>query len=335
MATTTMSRTVYMLGKWLSNFVLLSVMILILMGAGIVMILLVGTPLEIWSLIAPLLIIGLPAMAFTAAMAVLFESIRWLRGGLGNLIYFMLFLVLLIVVMEASVYNPFLDISGFSLIANYVAQSALAVYPESTGEFTFTIAEFVQPKFFPFTGIPWTTGVVLPRVAILLAGLGLAAISAVFFDRFNPSRLVKTKKRERTVKRIQEILPRTNEISTMDTTTEVKLTALGSHQFRFRFGSLYGAELRLLIKGQSWWWYLIAGGLVIAQLTSELPVTRILLVVSWIWPVLILSGIGNREKRFNTQQMVFSAPHPVLNSATGYLVGSLYNDSTYRLRCFT
>ena len=41
-------------------------------------------------------------------------------------------------------------------------------------------------------------------------------------------------------------------------------------------------------------------------------VTRILLVVAWVWPILLLSGLGNCESRHNTHEMVFSAPHPVL-----------------------
>jgi hypothetical protein len=31
----------------------------------------------------------------------------------------------------------------------------------------------------------------------------------------------------------------------------------------------------------------------------------------WVWPVLILSGLGCRENRFDTRQIVFSAPYPI------------------------
>ena len=53
--------------------------------------------------------------------------------------------------------------------------------------------------------------------------------------------------------------------------------------------------------------------MVIAQLFSDIEVTRVLLLVAWVWPILILSGLGCRENRFNTQQIVFAAPNPILN----------------------
>ena len=43
--------------------------------------LLVGTPLDLWALLAPLVIIGLPCMALIASFAVLFESIGWLAAA--------------------------------------------------------------------------------------------------------------------------------------------------------------------------------------------------------------------------------------------------------------
>jgi hypothetical protein len=73
------------------------------------------------------------------------------------------------------------------------------------------------------------------------------------------------------------------------------------------------AELKLSLKGQRWWWVTIAIGLVIAQLFSGIEATRILLIVAWIWPILILGGLGRRESHFDTRQIVFSAPRPLLN----------------------
>ena len=54
MATTPLSRPLYALGKWLSNFLVLGVMLLILMAAGVLMIVLVGeAPLDLGALAAP------------------------------------------------------------------------------------------------------------------------------------------------------------------------------------------------------------------------------------------------------------------------------------------
>jgi len=309
MATTPLSRPLYALGKWLSNFAVLGIMILILMVAGILMNLLVGkSTLDLWALVAPLLLISLPFMAIVAALAVLFETIGWLRGGLGNIVYFFMFIVLLIPNIESPVYLPLLDYAGFRLLSDSMIGAAKAAYPESKGGFNFTFGESItNPHIFRYEGIAWTSDVILPRLFLLLVALVIVMLAAVFFDRFNPSRVISVKKKagKSSVSEpaISEAIP----------VAQVHLTPLDAAHTRFRFGALLIAELKLLLKGRRWWWYVITLGFVIAQLASDLKTTRILLAVAWLWPILLLSGLGNREARHNTREIVFSAPRPVRN----------------------
>jgi hypothetical protein len=71
------------------------------------------------------------------------------------------------------------------------------------------------------------------------------------------------------------------------------------------------AELRLALHGVSLWWYLVAAGLVAAGLFTPLFVARGFLIAAWIWPLLIWSAMGTREKRLRTDQIVFSTAHPL------------------------
>jgi hypothetical protein len=83
-------------------------------------------------------------------------------------------------------------------------------------------------------------------------------------------------------------------------------------------------ELRLMLKGQRWWWYAVALGLVIAALFSPLEVSRQwLLPVAWIWPLLVWSPLGNREARHRTEQMVFSAAFPLRGQLPAVWVAGL------------
>jgi len=67
-----------------------------------------------------------------------------------------------------------------------------------------------------------------------------------------------------------------------------------------------------MLKGLQWWWYVVALGLIVASLAVPIDFThRWLLPVSWAWPVLLLSTMGNREAQFRTNQLIFSAPHPL------------------------
>lgn len=80
----------------------------------------------------------------------------------------------------------------------------------------------------------------------------------------------------------------------------------------FRFPGVLAAELRLALKGQPWWWFAAAAGLVIAGLTAPAQgVRQIVLPLAWIWPILVWSPMGNRESRFGTGELLFSAPRPV------------------------
>ncbi len=315
MATTPLSRPVYMLGKWLSNFAVLGIAILILFLEGVAMILGVGKAgFDLWALASPLLLIALPCMGLIAAFAVLFESVAWLRGGLGNIIYFFGFLFLLVATSQISTIgtpgstpNPFVDFTGWQIIGDSVARAARAVYPAAGGGFAFSITDLAAPNLFQWSGIRWSVDIFLSRLIFLLAAPALAMLSAVFFDRFNPSHFRQTRK-PRPHTPADNILPGENA-----PVKETHLSSLPAGRRRFRFMQLYTTELKLLLKGQRWWWYVIAAGLVIAQVSSLVASTRILLIVAWVWPVLILSGMGNRETRFDTRQILFAAPRPLRN----------------------
>ena len=322
MATTPLTRPQYTLGKWLSNFALLGVMIVILMGEGLVMNLVSGAPLELGALVAPLFFLALPCMAIVAALAVLFETIPWLRGGLGNIVYFFLFLLLALPANETTAYIPWIDFTGFRLIGDSVARAALAVYPESQGAFTFTVTQLQDPRYFSFPGISWTADVLLPRLFFILLATGFVLLAAALFDRFNPSRQLPAKKRGAPGDIPQNALATEPEIEARPA-PELRMTALGQTRSGFRFGALFLAELRLFLKGQPWWWYAIGVGLVLAQLSSDLETSRLMLVLAWVWPVLILSGAGCRENLHDTRQLVFSAPRPLLNQLPAQWLSAL------------
>src|SRR6185295_7188247 len=80
---------------------------------------------------------------------------------------------------------------------------------------------------------------------------------------------------------------------------------------RFSFLSMLKAELRLLLKGRRWGWYLVAAGLFVAGLAVPEEGRRIVLPLTWIWPILLWSSLGGRESRFATDGLVFSAAWPL------------------------
>jgi hypothetical protein len=321
MATTPMSRPLYMLGKWLSNYAVLGITVVILALAGIVMVLWFGQGgLDIVALVEPLILIGLPWMGLVAALAVLFESIGWLRGGLGNIAYFVLFMALLTGVLlpvamgvPGLADNPYIDVFGWQILSASVARSAGTAYPDAGGMGFGQFELAGEPAFFVYSGMQWTSAILVSRLLHLLLAVGLVLLSSVLFDRFDPARLLRVRRRaaapEPAPAAAAEAIP----------LSSVHLTPLSGAQTRFRFGALLWGELKLFLKGQRWWWYVVAVGLVVGQLTGPSDWLRNLLIAAWVWPMLTLSGLGCRENRFNTRQLVFSAPRPMSQLPAGWL----------------
>jgi hypothetical protein len=72
------------------------------------------------------------------------------------------------------------------------------------------------------------------------------------------------------------------------------------------------AEFKLLLKGRPTLWYIVAAGLVLLCLTSELETVRQwLLPLIWLWPLLLWSEMGVREGKYGVDQLLFSAPAPL------------------------
>ena len=90
LATTPMSKPLYMLGKTASNLAVLLAMVAVLAAMGPVAQWVAGeeTRIEIWGLLSPFLFLCLPTMALVAASAVLFETFPSCAGGFGNVVWF-------------------------------------------------------------------------------------------------------------------------------------------------------------------------------------------------------------------------------------------------------
>ncbi len=321
MATTPMSRPLYMLGKWLSNFAVLGITVAILALAGIGMNLWFGQGgLDIVALVEPLVLIGLPWLGLVAALAVLFESIVWLRGGLGNIAYFVLYMALISAILVPMVMgvpgfadHPYIDFMGWLITSDSVTRSARAAYPDAGGMGFGNFPIAGEPGFFTYNGIQWTTSILVSRLLYLLLAVGLVLLASVLFDRFDPARLLRVRRNAAAPEPAPVVATEAIPLPT------VRLTPLSGAETRFRFGARLWGELKLFLKGQRWWWYLVAAGVVVGQLVGPADWRRSLLILAWVWPMLILSQLGCRENRFNTRQFVFSAPRPMSQLPAGWL----------------
>lgn len=310
MATTPMSRPFYMLGKWISNFAVLMTMIVILVAFGLIIQFINGenTQLNFGAYLSSFVFIVMPLMAVVAALAVLFESIPFLSGGFGNLVYFFGFVMIIPFTMESEIIktNPALEPLGMALLKNDMSQEVLQVFPDYDGSFMLGGLETPITGTFTWNGIDWTPSVIATRFTYLGLAILVTLLGALFFDRFDPSRT--TPKKMKSARSFSTLEP----VSTLQALPAVLLKPLPRALHRFRFITVLIAELKLLLKGQPWWWYVAAVGFIIACLISPAKTTRqFILPYAWAWPVLIWSSIGSREMRHNVQQFAFSSASPL------------------------
>jgi hypothetical protein len=319
LATTTLSKPLYTIGKTVSNFAVLTVMVAIMGVAAVAMQFVRQEDLTLHpgQILMPLIFISLPVMLVVAGLAVLFEAIRWLRGGLGNVIYFILWVSALstpIARVDSARHGAYNDLFGMGGVVPSITAACEDAFPGSSktglsmGINVKTSGQFWDLSTFRWDGLDWTNEIIISRLCWLGVGLGLALLAAVFFRRFDPAR----ERSQQTTKAAK--LPSPSEIGEGPVVPEAVPTATLqplTNPPRFSFLFMVRAELRLALHGVSLWWYLVAVGLFAAGLFTPVSISRGFLLAAWIWPLLIWSAMGTRETRLRTDQLVFSTAHPL------------------------
>ncbi len=322
MATTPMSRPFYMLGKWISNFAVLMTMIVILVIFGFIIQLInaESAQVDLGAYLSPFVFIVMPLMAMVAAVAVLFEAIPFLSGGFGNVVYFFAFVMIIPFTMESRIIktNPALEPLGMALLKEDMSQEVLQVFPDYNGSFMLGGMDTPITGVFTWTGINWTPSVIATRFSLIGLAILVTLLGALFFDRFDPSRRKPRKLKSTASLSTSEPAPVSQALPA------VQLTPINLAANRFSFANVLLAELKLLLKGQRWWWYVGAAALIIACLTNSMEMTRqYLLPIAWVWHILLLSPLGNREARNNVQQLAFSSAAPMWHQLPAQWIAGL------------
>lgn len=315
-ATTPISKPLYTLGKAFSNFVFLTVMVAVIaLSAGVMQLVRTEfTRIDLWALFSPFIFSVLPAMAVIAALAILFETIPWLRGTFGNVVYFILWLIMLIITAgnmpsPQQVSETTNDLWGVQVIIASMIKDTALTFPDYQGSVSIGAASLQAPlETFIWGGIRWTGTILIGRMLWIGAALGIALFAALFFRRFDPApQKSKSEKRSDPVE-----LPPVERVTQPISPAPVHLTPLTMERLEFHPVRIFLAETRLLMKGIRWWWYILFAGLNIAGLLLPTDSAwEYLLPVVWVLPLALWSSLGTREVRHNTGQIIFSAPNPL------------------------
>ena len=291
MATTQTSNFTYLFAKFLSNYLVLLSLLVSVMVMGIVLFLFYGVgPFVASDFFTPFILTCLPTLALVAALAILIELVFRKSNVLQNLLFSVIFF--------GAVFNPmFLDFSetgdpfGTKIITEMNAQvTQLTIEDDKFFNIGYVIHHQANTKTFDFVGVDFPVSYVISRLFWVLIALALVLLSSSVFHRFRSSPIKKLAK----VK------------------GELLVDKGGSFEFNldqpmtFDFGILpiVKAELKLLLRQQNIWLWLVTVGGMVALALAPISVAHqyilpaLLFVNVTKWSKLATKEIENRTRLF-------------------------------------
>ena len=300
---TPLSRSAYLLAKWCSHMLVLSLVLGAQLGVGVAaqLIRAEDASVDLAQLFVPALVLGLPSLALTAMFAIWFDMVPALRRSAGNYVYFALWLAILLAtvrVMDPARPAPLergamSDPRGLTIFDH-------ALHERLDGKLEAPLKMcvgciFPTKKAVLFDWPAWhiAPGELLGRLAWLLAALAGVLLSAPFLDRV--SVYARTLEQDAAGKGGARRTPVMNFL----------IRPLQASQF----GTLLAAELTLTLPTRNIWWWLGAWGAVAAQLFAPAQFAALAVIAAWLLLIDIYSGAALRESQARATAVIFSAPH--------------------------
>lgn len=314
LVTTPMTRGGYLLAKWASHMAVFGM----IAAVGIVIALAAqwvraeDRHIDVIELLKPLLLLSLPSLALTAMFAIWFDLVPWLRRTAGNVLFFIVWTVMLTVPVanhddaRADPQGWTSDPSGMMVAAREFKR----VREAQTGKplpMGFNLGgDAMTADSVRFDWPAWQPGgkVVGSRALWLALAMLLTLAAAPLLDWAASRGLSTAKARSgagRSMRWVDWLLDP---------------FARGS------LGILAVAELKLALRQRRIWWWLAALGALGAQAFAPDEGMRMALLLAWVLPLDVLSRGVLRERDHGTGGLVFTAPHVLSRLlATRFLVG--------------
>ena len=300
LAATTLRRAGYLAGKFVSNLMVLASMAGVLAVTTLVLQLARGESRSVdpVALLQPYLVLTLPVLAATAAAAILFETVPALRAGLGNIAWFVVWMIAVI----AGAGAPF---GGLGAVAASMRQAVAAQHLPRAAEFSVGFTKVDHPlDTFAWTGFEPSGGFVAGRLMLIVVAACLAVLPALWFGRFDPARgrAVADRATDDGTPVLPALPPRPRPYPV--------LSVVGARR-RLATVRLLAGEVRILVQGLSRWWWLVVAAITAASLAIPADAglrAGALLSAAWIWPILIWSRLGTQRHENGLDGLLGSYP---------------------------
>ena len=306
----------YLAAKFLANLLVLGSMLGVLAGTALVLQLVRGEDRSVHpvALFGPFVTIALPLIAVTAAAAVLFDTVPSLRAGFGNVVWFVLSLVLAIGGQSGDA--PLGGI-GVQQVTQSMADALRRQQLELGGrQFSLGLTQVPEPLHtFGWDGAQFTGGFLATRLTIVLCAAAVAVLPALWFGRFDPARNSRRSAAVTAAPAVEVPPVAPAPFGVLPHTAPVRAGA---------FGRLLVGQTRILVQGVRRTWWAVTAVLGVAALAVPLPVaTGLLLPVLWLWPVLIWSRLGSQQVENGLEELLAAHPAPRLRLLAEWASGAV------------
>jgi hypothetical protein len=311
LAATPLRTSAYLAGKFLSNVMVLASMLGVLAVTALVMQEARGESSTIApvALLSPFVLIALPVMAVTAAAALLFEVVPVLRTGLGNVIWFFVWMV---VAIAGQAPGAPLGGLGVHSVAQSMGATMIAQHIDVSNEqFSLGLTYLDHPLHtFVWNGFTPSGGFLLERLALVLLAVVLALVPTLWFGRFDPARAAMRRERQRAqALGAENAAPPIPVDYTPSRVMTLQALPRSEAAPGLSLGRLLIGELRILLQGVQWWWWAGAAAIMVAGFLAPIAsVPRLVLPLCWVWPILIWSRLGTQRYEYGVQALLGAYP---------------------------
>ena len=304
---TPLSRPAYLLAKWCSHMLVLGLIVCagLVVGLAAQLVRAEDPNLDLLELVKPSLVIALPSLALSAMFAIWFDMVPWLRRSAGNVLYFVIWVLILVGSAQTiGVKGPAGwpgDPRGMKLFDRAVHEQVL-IQTKKVFKPGFCIGCSLGER--PVERFNWTSWQVTPDVLLgrlswlALAVLGVA-MTAPWLDRAAAHR---------------------GSVAGPGGQSDggrrmAWLAAVLRPLQRFSFGSLLAAELQLTLRERKLWWWCVWLVLAAAQLVAPLELAALAVIAAWAISLDMYARAVLREQETGSAPVVFcsaNAGHRIL-----------------------
>jgi len=298
----------YMLGKLCSGTLLLYCFTAVVIIGSLFMTIwhFPNQHLSAYDFLSPFIFL-LTALPFCASLAVLFESVRFLRGAIGSILYVVGFFTLYVLIIQTETPSLLLrvfDFSGTAVIFHGIGNAVLEQSGQPMDNILFLgsagdslIGAAVPTAQLVFHGIRHTAADIQGFAGMLCVTLGLTLLSAPLYKLSENLSQIKMPKKRRVKKADAPGIP------------PQKIYA--PIQSSGKFSALRGitAELRLLLYGQPLLWKAVGlVGFALCLFIDLGVVQTYIMPLLMIWFINVFSAMGSREYQYDMLKIITTAP---------------------------